>query len=565
MGRFGAKILKMGLFILGLMAFILLSVNVIMFNKFSNDLKSSVNQCVIQLKEAIDGDKLDKVIQTNSKDIPEYQQVLNSMSTAKSKSVARNFYTLVKTDDNNGKFVADVSVEASDFLDDYELNSDMKKAFEGQTVVSQKPYTDDYGTYMSAYIPVKNSSGKVVAIAGVDMDVSTFQNIKSGLFRTTIYSILGLSIVVLLLAYSFSKRMGIRITKIQNSLEKLGNGDLTGAIELDSKSGDEIDDIALSINMVENSLRKLIEKVIGTTDNIDVVIENVKAKVKSLNEETAEVSAVTEELSANIQETAASAEEMSSSSKGIEGTVLQIAEKSKESAFKASEISKKSETIKCNSQNNKDEAERMFRDTGSRLQQSIDKAKAVEQISVLSDSILQITSQTNLLALNAAIEAARAGEAGKGFSVVADEIRKLAEKSSETIGKIQDVTSVIVSSVDELAHNSNSMLSFIEKRIFKDYATLLETSEEYNKDAMYYKSFSIELKEKTELLLASLSDILNTIEGVAGASVQGAEGTTNIADRVLTVSSNSNHVLEEVQKAKTNSEILKKEVLMFKL
>lgn len=565
MGRFGAKILKMGLFILGLMAFILLSVNVIMFNKFSNDLKNSVNQCVIQLKEAIDGDKLDKVIQTNSKDIPEYQQVLNSMSTAKSKSVARNFYTLVKTDDNNGKFVADVSVEASDFLDDYELNSDMKKAFEGQTVVSQKPYTDDYGTYMSAYIPVKNSSGKVVAIAGVDMDVSTFQNIKSGLFRTTIYSILGLSIVVLLLAYSFSKRMGIRITKIQNSLEKLGNGDLTGAIELDSKSGDEIDDIAISINMVENSLRKLIEKVIGTTDNIDVVIENVKAKVKSLNEETAEVSAVTEELSANIQETAASAEEMSSSSKGIEGTVLQIAEKSKEAAFKASEISKKSEIIKCNSQSNKDEAERMFRDTGSRLQQSIDKAKAVEQISVLSDSILQITSQTNLLALNAAIEAARAGEAGKGFSVVADEIRKLAEKSSETIGKIQDVTSVIVSSVDELAHNSNSMLSFIEKRIFKDYATLLETSEEYNKDAMYYMSFSIELKEKTELLLASLSDILNTIEGVAGASVQGAEGTTNIADRVLTVSSNSNHVLEEVQKAKTNSEILKKEVLMFKL
>ena len=78
-------------------------------------------------------------------------------------------------------------------------------------------------------------------------------------------------------------------------------------------------------------------------------------------------------------------------------------------------------------------------------------AARMEEINLFADSIKQITDQTNLLALNAAIEAARAGEAGKGFSVVAEEIRRLAEQSNEAINKIQETTDVIVSSVEELS------------------------------------------------------------------------------------------------------------------
>ena len=124
------------------------------------------------------------------------------------------------------------------------------------------------------------------------------------------------------------------------------------------------------------------------------------------------------------------------------------------------------------SERNQQETERVIRETGKSLKESIAKAKAVEEINLLADSIKQITDQTNLLALNAAIEAARAGEAGKGFSVVAEEIRRLAEQSNEAINKIQETTGVIVSSVEELSAKAGGVLDFMETQIIPDGAGL---------------------------------------------------------------------------------------------
>ena len=74
-----------------------------------------------------------------------------------------------------------------------------------------------------------------------------------------------------------------------------------------------------------------------------------------------------------------------------------------------------------------------------------ENSKSVDHVNELTDEILNISSQTNLLALNASIEAARAGDVGRSFSVVADEIRLLADSSRETANKIQNINSVVIS------------------------------------------------------------------------------------------------------------------------
>ncbi len=368
------------------------------------------------------------------------------------------------------------------------------------------------------------------------------------------------------LTFIISKSISRPLILAVKHLKLIATGDFTmDTPEKLKKRKDEIGAIVNAIDIMQTSLKLLITNVSEESNTIQSVVHSVSENVQNLNTNIEEVSATTEELSAGMEETAASTQEMNATAAEIERAVQSIAKKAQEGAIEAQGINKRAMNTKNNVTKSQEKALEIFTKTKDKLQIAMENSKVVEQINVLSEAIMQISSQTNLLALNAAIEAARAGEAGKGFAVVADEIRKLAEESKNTVIEIQRITEKVTSSVNDLSSSSNELLNFVSEDVHNDYTTLLNVAGEYNQDAEFVNNLVLEFSSTSEELLASLQDVIKTIEQVAQASNEGAEGTTNIAQKVSDITEKSNGILEEVKKSTESVEQLNKEISKFKI
>jgi len=440
----------------------------------------------------------------------------------------------------------------------------LKLALEGK----QKEALDGYSKIESF---AKDFQNNLKDLADYNTKIADeVNNINNQTYKTLImiFSILLVIAIIVgyIITYRVSKSIVDPLKLTVNQLGVIASGDFTSDVPLAFKNRtDEIGEIAKAVDNIQEKLKGLIRKIVTESEIIENVVEIVSKNVTKLNENIEDVSATTEELSATMEETAASAQEMSATSQEIERAVHSISDKSQEGSIQAGEINKRADETKENVENAQKKADDIFINTKKGLQESLEESKVVEQISVLSNAIMQITEQTNLLSLNAAIEAARAGEAGKGFSVVAEEIRKLAEQSKDTVTEIQNITSKVIRAVNNLSDNSNKLLNFVSTDVTKDYRTMLNVAGAYSDDAKFVDNLVIEFSATTEELLASLNDVLKTINGVSHAASEGAGGTTEIASKVSDISDKSNEVLEQIIKTKESANNLKNEISKFRI
>lgn len=473
--------------------------------------------------------------------------------------------------DRNGTTIAHENLELvynqdndlENVKNDKELESLVKlenKMVSGEKGVGTYKYNGK-GKYMG-YSPI-NINGWSIALTAPEDEI--FKDLKK--MATTSIAVIGIFIVIgSIFVIIISNKIAKPIVAFSNVMNTISQGDFTEDVpEGYLKYKDEIGILANSIESMREGMKNLVGKVNAEAEKIKIMAESINESMSILNIETEEVSATTEELSAGMEETAASSEEMTAMSQEIEKAIQSISEKAEEGSLAAREINDRAITMNNEFSKAKQKADTIFSNTRVSLSKAIENSKVVEQINILSESIMEITDQTNLLALNAAIEAARAGESGRGFTVVADEIRKLAEQSKDTVSEIQIIAEKVKVAVEDLATNSNALLGFVTTDVDRDYNKALEVSEKYSEDAKYLDDMVVEFSATSEELLASIDGVLKTIEQVSIAASEGAEGATNIAERVVTMSQKTNEVFELSNTSKEGTQNLMNEMSQFKI
>ena len=165
-----------------------------------------------------------------------------------------------------------------------------------------------------------------------------------------------------------------------------------------------------------------------------------------------------------LKQSTTTSEQISASVEKVDCNINTLSQKAADGSNNALKIKERSNLIQNNYKSAIDENRKVYLEKEEMILNSIKDGKVVEDIKIMADTIWDIAEQTNLLALNAAIEAARAGEQGKGFAVVAEEVRRLAEQSSNAAEKVKETIDKVQESFKKLSGSSNELLKFMRGR-----------------------------------------------------------------------------------------------------
>lgn len=522
----------------------------------------NVDKCVAA---SVSGDLL-ATITPDSLDSEEYAAVIDELTLFLDNSGVEYVYTLGLDGSQHAVFLVDSDPEEPGLPgDDFgEWSDELAEAFAGNTTVDPEPYTDQWGRHISAYSPIYNE-GEVVGLAVVDVSADSIYAQTKGILSVIISVCVVVLIIGFILLFIISNSLRSGFVVLNNKIVDLieGDGDLTKTIDI--TSGDEFEMIGENINKLLWFVREILVHISKDSDTLQIAATNISSDMEQSRGDATEVSSAMEELSASMEETAASMNRIVQLMNEIADAFSNIDNKIHEGSDFSDTM--KSDAIRVGDQavSERENATKRVDDMEKKVQSRIERSKAVDQIRILTNNIIDITDQTNLLALNASIEAARAGEAGRGFAVVATEIGQLATNSASVATEIQTISAEVISAVNDLAEEAAAMIEFINENVMKGYGDLVDTSEEYKKSAerideimQECASFSVEIKK-------DIDDIKENTDNVNSVVEEATQGVILATEKTLDMSEHLGRIGEEADSSKEMTNELFDEVNHFKL
>lgn len=514
----------------------------------------------------IDGDALAEIT-PEKEESPEYKELLTELRELQKISNMAFLYTLT-TDGTKAYY----GLATDDTEEDATVGYEFEESYEELAdVFAGTPYVQDFidstpnGDLVTAYEPIYNSNGQVVAVLGADYDASSVIERLNGA-RNQVLLISGIGLMVALLLMNLAV---LRITKSMRVINQKvydlvhNEGDLTQ--KLDIHTGDEMELIAGNVNDLLQYIREIMLAIAKNSNQLKASSQNVAGNIGYAGSSISDVSATMEQMSAGMEETAASLNQINEMVQSIHNGTEDIFNRAAEGNVYAGNINSKAAQLHDKAIAEQDDARVRVAEIKEIVNEKIEQSKAVEQIEMLTENIISITSQTNLLALNASIEAARAGEAGRGFSVVADEIGKLATDSAEAASQIKVVSNNVVHAVEELAAEAEKLIRFTEETAIEAYRNLLEACEDYSNDAENVHGIMEQFAENSNQLKQAVDGIKEALADVDYAVEENTKGVVNVTERSTELNGNVESIGDEARENQKIAEYLNIEVQKFKL
>lgn len=375
---------------------------------------------------------------------------------------------------------------------------------------------------LTLYKKMKISGWTVAAAAPIAELVKETAEIRN----VTIFMVIVAMLVAMVAGYIVVRMIGHPLIKLRNLMQEGALGNLTVRTDIDRRQ-DEIGELGRSFNQMMSQITKLVEQ---TTHSAAEVLRT-SSELLSASKQTAnsarEIAVATEEIANGASSLAIEAEKGNGLTFEIGKQVQQVIQANQEMAQAAYEVEKVSDqgaaymSELINKTNTTEQMTRSMVEKVNRLKESTSSIKKI------LDVLNNMTKQTNILSLNATIEAARAGAAGRGFMVVADEIRKLAEQSKQSIDVVGQITETIQKEIDETVNvMSDAYPVFKEQIVSVKEADLIFT----------------QVKKQ----MGGLSERLNTVTRSVQHLEESQNALTEAMSSVSAVSEESSATSEEV-------------------